>query len=690
MRTMKHFLALAAITATPVFAENVDGLVADLAGNNEHARVVARQLLPREGGAAVPKLLGLLRSDDANIWWAANAVLRDIFNELAVPGRGKEREEAANQLLALLAPAESTAVKERALKLLPIAAPAKIDLAPVAALLKDADLREKAREALGELGTPEAAEALAGAIDGADSEFLVALLNTNIHMRDAKLANAARPLLKSESPAVRTAAARSMAWMGQVNLLGAFRQVLANASTETQFDAADAVLRLCDAVAKKGGNYESILPAYREVFATVSLPAIQAAALVGLGTYGDETVVPEIIAAASGANAADLQGPALLALDQQRGRAAANALLAAYSRADGEMKVLLVQLFGRKKDPIYLPALTEALATPDAALRSAALIGLRDNGQPEAAKALGDFAQHADDATKPAALDALQAITVGLVQAGKGEDAGRAYLALYQAATNDDQKKAALEGIKQFPVPESFAVLINDLDISQIANMPMRNLGGLHKALVEAKRDEEAKKAEALIFAALNTRENVSALIDYANTSGTAGFWAGKLGAVTKWQIVGPFPFSMKDGFVATNIGEPNVDTAAKYQGLGGEVAWQTRDGDPLNGLTDLSGPLGMQVNACAYALAKINVAAATDILVHCGSDDGIKIWINGNPVHENNIDRGFAVDSDQAPAKLNAGDNLVLVQITQGGGGWNFGVRLTTPDGKPLTFTQP
>lgn len=684
-------LALAAMIATPAFAANIDGLLVDLSGNDEHARAVARQMLPREGAASIPKLLVLLKNDNPNVWWAANAVLKDILNELHAPAYAKQRQSAAEQILAMLSPSESLAINDRVLRLLPIAVPnTKCDLTPLAALLGNADLREKAREALGEINTKEAAEVIAAALDAADPDFKVALLNTSVHMRDQALVTAARKLLADQTPAIRSAAARAVAWTGQIGLLPALGKVFANAEGDSAFAAADALLRLCDGIAQHGGNYESVIPVYREVLSKSDNAVIEATALVGLGTYGDETVIPEIIAAASGAHAADLQGPALQALEQQTGRAAANALLAAYSRADKDMQALLLQMFGRKKDATYLPALTAGLGAPDAALRNAAVIGLRDSGLPDAAKALSEYVGKAADAEKPAALDALRAMTDAFVSSGKADEAGKGYLALYRGAPAGDVKNAALEGIKRFPTPEAFDVLIKDLDINEIKGMSVKNLAGLHKALVDAKRDDDAKKAEGLLLAAIAPKGAASQLIDYAHATNSASQWAGRLGAITKWKIVGPFPFDMKAGFTGTNVGEPNVDLAAKYKTTTGEAGWKDQGGDPLNGLTDLSGPLGMQTGACAYALAKVNVPAATDILLRAGSDDGLRIWVDGKLVHENNVDRGFTLDSDEAKASLQAGDNLILVQITQGGGGWNFGVRLTTADGTPLNFTQP
>jgi len=84
-----------------------------------------------------------------------------------------------------------------------------------------------------------------------------------------------------------------------------------------------------------------------------------------------------------------------------------------------------------------------------------------------------------------------------------------------------------------------------------------------------------------------------------------------------------------------------------------------------------------------------VDVPEAGDAVLRCGSDDGIKVWINGEVVLNRDVDRGAKVDQDQAPCKLKAGANEILVEISQGGGGWNFNLRFTTPDGRPLV-TSP
>jgi hypothetical protein len=66
-----------------------------------------------------------------------------------------------------------------------------------------------------------------------------------------------------------------------------------------------------------------------------------------------------------------------------------------------------------------------------------------------------------------------------------------------------------------------------------------------------------------------------------------------------------------------------------------------------------------------------------------------VKVWLNGEVVHENNTSHALT----QAPAKikitLKPGWNNLLLKVTQNNQGWGFGARLTDADGAPLSGLQ-
>ena len=74
-----------------------------------------------------------------------------------------------------------------------------------------------------------------------------------------------------------------------------------------------------------------------------------------------------------------------------------------------------------------------------------------------------------------------------------------------------------------------------------------------------------------------------------------------------------------------------------------------------------------------------------TDAQLLLGRDDGLTVWLNGQELYKAHgpfsIDRQeFAVD-----ARLVKGINRILVKSTQGGGEWQFYLRVTDRKGAPL-----
>ena len=66
-----------------------------------------------------------------------------------------------------------------------------------------------------------------------------------------------------------------------------------------------------------------------------------------------------------------------------------------------------------------------------------------------------------------------------------------------------------------------------------------------------------------------------------------------------------------------------------------------------------------------AYAL--INISSPrdqNDVLMGVGSDDSIKVWLNGSVVYKNKVSRRTTGVQNQFPVNLNAGDNLLLIKV--------------------------
>jgi hypothetical protein len=103
-------------------------------------------------------------------------------------------------------------------------------------------------------------------------------------------------------------------------------------------------------------------------------------------------------------------------------------------------------------------------------------------------------------------------------------------------------------------------------------------------------------------------------------------------------------------------------------------------------GLVDLNTVLGRNTQCAGYLRVDLRAATARAVIVHIGSDDGVKVWLNGTVIHTNNVPRPCTPGQDTVAAELREGWNALLLKVVQGGGDWSAHVKLTAPEGPPIS----
>jgi hypothetical protein len=78
-----------------------------------------------------------------------------------------------------------------------------------------------------------------------------------------------------------------------------------------------------------------------------------------------------------------------------------------------------------------------------------------------------------------------------------------------------------------------------------------------------------------------------------------------------------------------------------------------------------------------AYAWAQVEMPEQTDAVLGIGSDDCVKVWLNGKLVHENLVGRGVIPDNDRVPVTFKKGKNQLVLKILNYGGPWGFACRV-------------
>jgi len=153
-----------------------------------------------------------------------------------------------------------------------------------------------------------------------------------------------------------------------------------------------------------------------------------------------------------------------------------------------------------------------------------------------------------------------------------------------------------------------------------------------------------------------------------ASANGSNGSANGSSNGVSK-TITTDFQTPLEDAFSSDGA----VDLNATY---GEGIAWKEA-GNTVKGFVNLSDVYGNLDDAVAYAYTEIESIHQRETVLKCGSDDGIKIWLNGKVVHSFDGARGHQAGQDQAPIFLQAGVNRMLVKVTNITSGWGFSVQV-------------
>lgn len=85
------------------------------------------------------------------------------------------------------------------------------------------------------------------------------------------------------------------------------------------------------------------------------------------------------------------------------------------------------------------------------------------------------------------------------------------------------------------------------------------------------------------------------------------------------------------------------------------------------------------------YAYIEVKSPQRKEVRLLLGSDDGIKVWLNGRNILTNDIPRGFGVDADKLNVILEPGWNRLLLKINDIGGQWCFSARFSDYQNSPV-----
>ena len=136
--------------------------------------------------------------------------------------------------------------------------------------------------------------------------------------------------------------------------------------------------------------------------------------------------------------------------------------------------------------------------------------------------------------------------------------------------------------------------------------------------------------------------------------------------SLSPWSVIGPFRAASFDEAYSQDFAPENeVALDNTYDGMKWNAVVRFQDGQPW--------PLSAATNAATYLFRNVRSTTARDLPITVGSDDSIKLWLNGNLTFENKIQRGVGPDRDQVVLNLVPGENQLLMKIVNGAGQSGF-----------------
>ena len=147
------------------------------------------------------------------------------------------------------------------------------------------------------------------------------------------------------------------------------------------------------------------------------------------------------------------------------------------------------------------------------------------------------------------------------------------------------------------------------------------------------------------------------------------------------WAIVPGYRLDATDLLAKATKGkatEVKVATFGATEGKSvGKGIWEAHTlaatgGDNINQMTDALGwGSGSEIyDHVVYGSVSLNVPRQQETTMLVGSDDEVKVWLNGELVHYNPVTRGAGDYQDAFPVSLKKGDNVLLVAVSNRGHG--------------------
>jgi len=247
------------------------------------------------------------------------------------------------------------------------------------------------------------------------------------------------------------------------------------------------------------------------------------------------------------------------------------------------------------------------------------------------------------------------------------------YLTAMSLAQRVEERKAALSGLsklRHLSALQAAEGFLAEDELRAEAEAAVISIA----QLIGPYQPEQARAAVLRVMnqtASQTTRTRGQQVLDFIHKS---------IGCIRTWSVAGPF---FQEGMEWSQVFDhPFPPELPNQPG----VEWH-----PLN-ITNPDRPwvfdltkLDSGTDRCVYVRCAVRSESERAARLEVGSDDAVKVWLNGQVVHEFKGARGHETLQDKLPVVLQPGWNTLLLKVVQIGGGWGFSCAVRDPRGEPL-----
>jgi putative heme-binding domain-containing protein len=338
-------------------------------------------------------------------------------------------------------------------------------------------------------------------------------------------------------------------------------------------------------------------------------------------------------------------------------------LTLARSLDDGPVLAEALRYLGRRPALDATSLLLGKLASPEAAVRAAAVEALGLRHEAKAAGPAEKLLRDQDANVRRAAASALGML--GQRRAGPS---------LLAAARDRDPavRRASLESLRLLHEPRALPLAVkalSDPDAQLTALRCVGDLGG--PAQLEAVLDVAARNPSAEVLSLVVRMLTRWAADDRTRRPeldhGVADL-QGRSGALVRWTAAGPRPADAASAIVK-RLASPPTDASREAEG-------ETLFAEGTEARVQLGPARGGDPQQTWWAYTDLNVPEQCAVQFLTSSNGTLRIWLNGQVVHQRNEPRGFQPDSERFDAALRKGPNRLLVLVSAAKGGAAFHLR--------------